>query len=154
MSHPGNTTRWRESPVVPERYDDVALLVKVARNARGRIVSFDWGFSPADLLGLRRAVYEWGCRFAGRYKCFDARVLAAINSALGDTNSVFVLNEPNNISPPDAEVVCTRVGDLFRLQGHAPFDIVFGYGGAGVGQEPAGGRASESGGSADPGLRD
>jgi hypothetical protein len=134
MSHPSNTTRWRDSPVVPDRYDDLPSLVKVARNARGRIVFFDWGFSPVDLLGLRRAVYEWGSRYAGRYKSFDARVLAVINQALGDSSSVFVLNEPKNIPPPDAEVACTRVGDRFRLQGYAPFDIVFAYGSAGVGQ--------------------
>jgi hypothetical protein len=154
MSHPSNnTTRWRDSAVVPERYDDLPSLVKVARNARGRLASFGWGFSPVDLLGLRRAVYEWGSRYAGRYKSFDARVLAVINQALGDSSSVFVLNEPKNIPPPDAEVACTRVGDLFRLQGYAPFDIVFAYE-CWCWPKPAGGRVFEPCRPADAGLSD
>jgi hypothetical protein len=71
---------------------------------------------------------------AGRYKVFDARVLDAINGALGEYQSVFALNEPK--SSIDCRVSCTHEGDFFRLRGHAPFDIVFGYGYAGSSQDP------------------
>lgn len=87
---------------------------------------------------MRRAIYEWGSEVVGRYKCFDARVVAAINGALGETDSPFVLNEPKNRQGTDCKVSCVVDGDFFRLQGHAPFDIVFGYGCAGVEEDPAG----------------
>ncbi|MBI5947001.1 MAG: GIY-YIG nuclease family protein [Chloroflexi bacterium] len=135
-----STTRWRDQPVVPDDYADVGRLVKVARKARGRIVEFDWSFTRDDLSRLRRAVYEWGVADRGIYKCFDSRVLAAVNSALDETNSVFVLKEPKNAESTDCKASCASEGDGFRLQGHAPFDIVFGYGEAGV-QESGPGRA-------------
>jgi hypothetical protein len=87
---------------------------------------------------LRRDVYEWGSEVVGRYKGFDARVLAAINDALSETNSPFVLNEPKNSEKTDCKVSCVSDGDFFRLRGHAPFDIVFGYGTAGVEQDETG----------------
>ena len=95
-------------------------------------MEFDWVFTRDDLEGLRRAVYEWGSPCVGRYKCFDARVLAAINDAIGDTNSIFVLNEPKNSVQTNCKASCDGVGDLYRLHGHVPFDIVFGYGRTGV----------------------
>ena len=67
---------------------------------------------------------------------FDARVLTAINHALGETDSPFILNEPKNGQETDCQVSCVSDDDCFRLQGHAPFDIVFGYGSAGVEQDP------------------
>ena len=133
-----STTRWCDEPISPEGYEDVATLVRMARKARGRIVEFDWAFTPDDLRRLRRAVFEWGSEVVGRYKCFDARVLAAINGALGETDSPFVLNEPQNKQETDCKVSCVVDGDFCRLQGHAPFDIVFGYGGAGVEEDPTG----------------
>ena len=57
--------------------------------------------------------------------------LAAINRALDDTDTVFILNEPKN-AWTDCGASCVREGDVFRLRGHAPFDIVFGYGSAGL----------------------
>jgi len=131
-----STTHWRSKPIVPENYEDIATLVRIARKARGRIVEFDWAFTREDLLRLRRAVYGWGSKVVGRYKCFDARVLTAINNALGDMDTVLVLNEPKNSAGTECKVLCVADGDCFRLQGHAPFDIVFGYGSAGIGQDP------------------
>jgi hypothetical protein len=93
-------------------------------------------FSRDGLLHLRDAVFEWGSTVVGRYKCFDARVLAAINQALGDTTTVKVLNEPRNSEGTDCAVSCIIEGESFRLRGHAPFDIIFGYGSAGVGRDP------------------
>jgi hypothetical protein len=135
MSAGISTTCWRDEPIVPEAYEDVATIIRIARKARGRIVEFDWAFTRDDLLRLRREVYEWGTEIVGRYKCFDARVLAAINDALGETDSPFVLNEPKKSQETDCKVSCFSDGDFFRLQGHAPFDIVFGYGSAGLEQD-------------------
>ncbi len=130
-----STTRWRDEAIVPQDYENRDSLIKVARKARGQIVDFNWIFSRGDLLCLRRAVHEWGRPSTGRYKCFDARVLAAINSALGETDSsIFVLNEPRNSEGTDCKAFCDSVDDEFRLHGHAPFDIVFGYGRAGLDQ--------------------
>ena len=72
MAAATSTTRWRDEPIVPQDYEDVAALIRVARQARGRIVEFDWAFTRDDLWRLRRAVYEWGSGVVGRYKCFDA----------------------------------------------------------------------------------
>jgi hypothetical protein len=127
----GSTT-WRDVAVKPETYSDLAALVQTARKARGRIVDFDWPIGADDLPSLRRAVYEWGCRYAGRYRCFDARMLKAINDALHEPNSALQLTEPRRAFLPEAAVVCDREGDRFRLRGHAPFDVVFAYGSAGV----------------------
>jgi hypothetical protein len=127
MGEETSTTKWRNKPIVPEGYDDPPTLLPVARKARSSIVEFDWVFSGEELRSLRRAVYEWGCGVVGRYKCFDARVLAAINEALGDERTVFVLREPQNGQWIDAKVVCVSEGEKYRLRGHAPFDLVFGY---------------------------
>lgn len=131
-----STTRWRDEPIVPEGYEDVAALVDAARKARGRIVEFDWIFTRDDLLRLQRAVYEWGTTVAGRYKCFDARVLAAINDVLDATNSPLALKEPRGSEAVDCKASCIVDGDCFRLRGHASFDIVYGYGSAGMEQDP------------------
>jgi hypothetical protein len=114
----------------------MATVMRLARKARGCIVEFDWDFSRDDLHRLRRAVFEWGSEDAGRYKCFDARVLLAINNALRETDTVFHLNEPKNSDGVDCKVSCVGDGDRFRLRGHAPFDIVFGYGCAGIENDP------------------
>lgn len=140
-----STTQWRDEAVMPQDYEDVATLIKVARKARGQIVDFSWILNRADLLSLRRAVYEWGRGSSGRYRCFDARVLVAINIALGETDSsTFVLHEPRNSEGTDCEASCDRVGDEFRLQSHAPFDILFGYGRAGTSNERMGPVAGET----------
>jgi hypothetical protein len=114
--------------VVPADYEDLPGLVKLARRARNHVVEFDWAFTRNELEQLRRAVFEWSSPSVGRYKCFAARLLAAITAALGDTNTVLVLSEPRNTTSTDCRVSCARDGDLYRLQGHATFDIVFGYG--------------------------
>jgi hypothetical protein len=134
MSTTDGTTRWRDEPIVPPDYDDLYGLLKIAGLARERMVEFDWGFSREDLQHLRRAVYEWGTLDKGRYKCFDARVLAAIDKALGQTGTLLSLVEPKSAQSTDCSVSCVEDGDRFRLRGHASFDIVFGYGMAGVGQ--------------------
>jgi hypothetical protein len=136
MPEATSMTRWRDKPIVPQDYEDIDGIVRVARKARGRIVEFEWAFTQDELVWLRRAVFEWGSGVVGRYKCFDARVLAAINEALSETNTIFVLNEPKNIGQVDCRVACDEDGDRFWLRGHAPFDIVFGYGSAGIEQDP------------------
>ncbi len=116
-----STTRWRDEPVIPSPadYEDIASLVKLARKARGRIVEFEWVFTREDLLSLRRAAYEWGSASVGVYRCRSARVLAAINDALGDAHSIYVLTEPKNAQGMKFAVSWTRDGDVFRLSGHA-----------------------------------
>ena len=127
-----STTTWRDKRIAPEDYQDVAHLVAVARKARGRKIDFDWSFNRDDLRRLRHAVYEWGSGVTGRYRCFDARVIAAINAGLQDTTTAYVLMPSKNFTWSDCEVSCVSEGDLFRLRGHAPFDIVFFYGMAGT----------------------
>lgn len=122
-----STARWRDKQVVPDNYENIAELVKTARAARRCIVEFEWVFTRDDLIYLRRAAFEWGSATVGCYKCFDARVLAAINSALKEENSVFSLKEPRNGRWAEFEVECVPEGALYRLRGHAPFDVVFGY---------------------------
>ena len=127
-----STTRWRSKSLVPANYDDVAALIKLARRLRREIVEFDWTFSRDELLSLRRAVYEWGSKVRGTYKCFDARLLAAINAALGEAESLFTLRVPTRFEGVDCRATCVADDDAFRLQGHATFDVVFGYAEAGV----------------------
>ena len=133
-----SATRWRDEQVIPSPSDneDVARMVRLAPKARGRIVEFEWVFTREDLLSLRRAAYEWGSASVGVYKCRSARVLAAINDALSDTHSIYVLNEPKNAQGMKFSVSWTRDGDVFRLSGHSRFDLVFGYGSAGVADDP------------------
>ena len=73
------STTWRDAPVQPDRYDDLAQLLFLARRARNRMVEFDWGFSEDELRRLRAAAHYWGSPTVGRYKAFDARVIAAVN---------------------------------------------------------------------------
>jgi hypothetical protein len=49
-----STTGWRGESVLPDDYEDVATLIRLARKARGRIVEFNWAFSLDDLQRLRR----------------------------------------------------------------------------------------------------
>ena len=126
-------TRWRDEPLIPQDYENIASLVKVAQEASDRIIEFDWAFSRDDLQKLRRAVFEWGTPVKGRYKYFDACVLTAINIALEDENSILALSEPRESVSIDSKVSCNPEGDLFHLCGHASFDIIFGYGSEGIG---------------------
>jgi hypothetical protein len=132
MREAGTTTRWRNKPIGPGNYDDVPALVKLARLLRREIVEFDWAFSRDELLSLQRAVFEWGSHVRGTYKCFDSRVLVAINAALGEPESLFSLQEPKGFGGVDCRAACLSDGDLYHLQGHATFDLVFGYAEAGV----------------------
>lgn len=135
MSDRLSTTRWRDEPIIPSEWN-VATMVPLARRVRNRLVEFDWYFEPEDIQRLRRAVYEWGRRVTGRYRLFDARVLHAINDALGDEHSGFRLREPKRGGGIDCSVSCARDGDGFRLKGHAPFDVVFCYGREGIESSP------------------
>lgn len=121
------TCKWRGEPICPAGYDDVGDLVTVARQARGRLIDFDWAFTTDDLLRFRRAAHKWGSGVSGRYRSFGVRLLVAINDALGETDTALVLSEPKNAAETSSGVDCTREGDAFRLRGHAPFDVVFGY---------------------------
>ena len=62
-----NTAHWRQQPLIPADYNDLATLVNVARKVRRKTVDFDWYFTRLDLLSLRRAAYEWGSPVRGRY---------------------------------------------------------------------------------------
>jgi len=134
MLTPTSTTRWRDTPIVPVSYDDVASLVALARRARMSVVDFDWYFSAEDLGRLQRVVYERGRRYTGRYRTFDARVLSAIRDGLGDTNTILILREHKSGDALAASVTCERLNGLFRLHGYAPFVMVFGYGALGLGE--------------------
>lgn len=140
MPEPSSTTRWRDQPIIPTDYSDVHALVKLAHRARRKVVEFDWVFSDDELRRMRRAVFEWGSGVRGSYRCFDARVLAAINQAFAEPQSLFALVEPKGFEALDCSVSCIPDGDRFRLKGHATFDLVFGYGEVGV-QESGEGRA-------------
>lgn len=131
-----STTTWRDSPVIPDNYDDLRELARLARKARGVAVAFDWFFSESQLRELRPAVYAWGRPTRGRYKAFDARVLDAINVALGEPNSYYRLNEPAraDMSAVSLQCVCAEGGH--RLQGTAPFDVVLGYSQQGLRPHP------------------
>jgi hypothetical protein len=131
MSPNASTTRWRDEAdqaLRPAEYGDVATLVALARRARGRVVELDWAFGVDALRELRDAVFQWGSHVTGRYRVFDARVLAAINTALGEHDTIYVLSERKNAPTVDCAVSCRTDGIGFRLTGHAPFDLVFGYG--------------------------
>lgn len=132
MNAPTSTCSWRDSAVIPAHYESVASVVAAARKARGRSVNFDWHLATDDLRKLRRGVYEWGRRSVGRYKSFDARVLHAINGALNDGDTTFGLRDPNSDLLTNCAVSCVVNVDTSSLVGHAPFDVVFAYGMAGL----------------------
>ncbi len=125
-------TRWRNKPIVPASYDDIPALVKLARRLRREIVEFDWIFTRDELLGLRRAVFEWDTQVRGTYRRFDSRILVAINNALGEPESLFSLREPKGFGGIDCRTNCCADGDLYRLKGHATFDLVFAYASEGI----------------------
>ncbi len=136
MSAGKATTRWRDEPVKPTSYEEVAELVALARKVRGRIVEFDWPLAEDELRRLRKAAYAWGSEISGRYRAFDARVLSAINEALGERHTSYVLSVPKNAAGTDCTATCARDGAGFRLQGHAPFDVLLGYGMMAVEDDP------------------
>jgi hypothetical protein len=77
MSKETMSTRWRGEPITPESYEDLAALVRLARKVRAQIVEFEWELSRDELERLREAVHFWGDPVQGRYRKFDAQVLAA-----------------------------------------------------------------------------
>jgi hypothetical protein len=121
----------RGGPVAPTSYDDVAAVVHAVRKARQSIVEFSWRLDAEQIRELRTAIASWSSSVVGRYKTFDARVLSALNTALGESDTRFVLNEPRN-GAIDCAVECTGSDDSYVVQGHAPFDVVMGYGLAGA----------------------
>src|SRR3954470_6819486 len=113
MNKPQSSSEWRDTAVVPESYDDAALLVGLARDARMKMVDFDWYFSEEEMRRLQRVVYERGRAYTGRFRLFNARMLAAIREALGDQNTIPVLREPARVTL-EAEVKCERLNGVFR----------------------------------------
>lgn len=103
------------------------VLAKLAGKARRLLVEFNWPLGRADLLELRRGIFNASRTLGGRYKCFDSRLLAAVNTALEDPRSGYALVEPRDSVKPAYSVSCVPDGDQFRLTGYAPFDIVLGY---------------------------
>jgi hypothetical protein len=79
------------------------------------VVDFEWYFSAEDLGRLQRVIYERGRRYTGRFRSFDARVLAAIRDALGDPNTVLVLREHKSGDALAAAVTCERSNGFFRI---------------------------------------
>jgi hypothetical protein len=73
MQPPTITTRWRDTPLTPDSYDDLPSLVVMARRARMKPVDIEWYFSDDDLRRLQRVVNERGRSYTGRYRAFDAR---------------------------------------------------------------------------------
>lgn len=120
-------TTWRDERLVPRDYDDVANLVSVAREVGNRVVEFDRSFAPEDLRSFRVVATGWGRKYQGRYRCFAARVVAAINAALDDPHSVYCVNEPQGAKGLDCLVRCKARDGCLRLHGHAPFNVIFGY---------------------------
>jgi hypothetical protein len=59
------------------------------------------------------------------------------NDALQERDSVLRLNEPKSAVGTDCVIACVPDDGAFRLTGHAAFDIIFGYGSAGVNNDPA-----------------
>lgn len=124
-----DTTHWRHKKVLPGGYDDVHALVPLARKARDLEVEFSWFFSEGQLQQLRKAVFHWAQQVQGRYRCFDALVLAAINDCLDDRRTEYSLVIPPNATDLGYSVTCSREADeACCLAGHATFDVVFGYG--------------------------
>lgn len=118
-------TRWRKEPVIPDNYEDLPSLLRLAKRLRNEIIEFDWVFNKEEIIKLRRAVFEVGSLMVKRYKCFYSRVLAAINSALDKEERLFELAEPKGYEQFDCQVRCSREGNIFHLQGHATFDLIF-----------------------------
>lgn len=87
-------TGWRGDRLVPESYENLRPLVALARQARMRVVNFDWELRREDLLRLRETVHFWGSTVQGRYKKFDSQMLTAINELLEEPDSAYVLREP------------------------------------------------------------
>lgn len=114
---------WRDGAQapVPMDYGDPAAMVGLARRVRNRVVEFDWGFLDEDLRALRRVGYDWA------RQGFSARVVAAINAALDEPDSRYAVHEPESARGLDGVVSCALREGRFRLHGHAPFDVVFGY---------------------------
>ena len=127
MTFTKSITTWQGSPVIPDNYDDIRELVRLARKARQGVVAFDWFFSESDLRELRPAIFAWGGSSTGRYKAFDARVLDAINVVLAELKSYYRLDEPTRADMSAVSVACVQADGGHRLQGTAPFDVVLGY---------------------------
>jgi hypothetical protein len=117
---------WRDDAVTPLNYDDVAHVVRSVRRARRRVVAFAWHLTADQLRQLRLGITAWSSSVVGRYKTFDARIVKAIDAALGEPDARFAIREPQN-GVVDCTVTCARSGDDYRLEGHAPFDLVFAY---------------------------
>ena len=118
---------WRDKPVRPGPADDIGALVALARKARAQLVDFDWVLSAQELRRLREAVHSWGVPVRGRYKRFDAQILAAINEALGEPNSAYSLPIPKDSVDIESFVNASAAGEDFRLQGCTSPDVIFGY---------------------------
>lgn len=118
-------TRWSKEPVIPDNYEDLPSLLRLAKRLRNEIIEFDWVFNKEEIIKLGRAVFEGGSLIVKRYKCFYSRVLAAINSALDEEERLFYLAEPKGYEQFDCQIRCSRDGNIFHLQGHATFDLIF-----------------------------
>ncbi len=117
---------WRGDAVTPTNYDDVVHVVHCVRRARQRVVEFAWQLTADQLRQLRAGITAWSSSVVGRYKTFDARIVRAINDALGEPNAGFAIREPRN-GAIDCTVTCTSFDAVYLLAGHAPFELVFAY---------------------------
>jgi hypothetical protein len=74
---------WEDEPFHPAGDEDIPALVRLARRARGRRVTFTWHVHRGEVEALSRAIREWTTKTSGRYRAFDAQMLAALGAALG-----------------------------------------------------------------------
>lgn len=119
--------RWRETPLPLTSLEDVPACIELAKKARGAVLDFEWTLDRASVERLRDAVHAWGAGVRGRYRRFDARVLAAIADALGEYETVYRLSAPSSGDDGSSHVTCAQAGEAFRLSGHVGADVLLGY---------------------------
>lgn len=130
-----NSSRWIDEPLLPNGYEDLAYLLKLARKVRNRRIEFTWTLSPDDLRSLRRGLFESAGSYAGRYRAYDGLLLAAINQALDERHSS--LSIPVSASASSAgTVACEPVDGDFRVVGTTTFDIFFGHASGAFTEDP------------------
>lgn len=118
---------WMDEKVTPTTYELVEL-VRLARRARSRGVRFDWDLDSEELVALRRAIREWITKETGRFRAFDERMLAALDTALGE-------REPptgHALEDEIGSVILAEHAGTYRVTGTTTFDVVFGYANTGV----------------------
>lgn len=129
------TSRWAGKPVPAPDYEDLPRLARAARKARSSRVEFEWMFTDDEIRSLRSAIVDSLSSSVGRYRAFNALVLAAINVALKDPNSLYAIPIPKDANR-FGEVGCRRNSTGFHVVGVTTFDIFFEHSARGVLDQP------------------